>query len=259
MFARVRHPSAPSPGHGAYTRLQQQDDLDDDYDDLIAHTCIARHPNSILVSSNYHTTTVPILPKGQSLPDEATHDLQDEQQQQEQAGGSASGNTFTQRASFSAKRAAELPTATRQFIQSKLPFRRKTANEASFASLPSVIMADIQQGDMPGQADPLLKELPKRGWTIVRRRRFRGRRRMVGKKSTRRGSLDDDNDTATRDQHTLAFDKMLMPTDPLSTSVFVKWDPASEENTPGYIPSMHDTHAVQQAPKVNRTTTIMQT
>ena len=246
MFARVRHPSAPSPGHGAYTRLQQQDDLDDDYDDLIAHTCIARHPNSILVSSNYHTTTVPILPKGQSLPDEAGHDLQDEQQEQPSA--SASGNTFTQRASFSAKRAAELPTATRQFIQSKLPFRRKTASEASFASLPSVIMADIQQGDMPGQSDPLLKELPKRGWTIVRRRRFRGRRRMVGK-STRRGSLDN----TTRDQHTLAFDNMLMPTDPLSTSVFVKWDPASED-IPGFIPSMHDTHAVQQAPKVNKTT-----
>ncbi|KAI9320993.1 phosphatidylinositol 3 and 4-kinase-domain-containing protein [Dichotomocladium elegans] len=259
MFSRGRHPSAPSTGQGAYTRLQQQDDLDDDLDDLIAHTCIARHPNSIIVTNNYHSTVAPILAKSPSLPTA---------QNNESGGGvsitiaeddeSSSSSqhlhtqppsqpppppSFSQRASFSARRAAEIPTATRHFIQSKLPFRRKTASEASFASLPQVVIADIQQGDMPAQSDPLLKELPKRGWTIVRRRRFRGRRRMLGNKKNERGILAP-----------LPFDKSLVQTDTISASVFVKWDPSRSTSSNIDMISIQSYHhtattSVKPAPK----------
>ncbi|KAI8137082.1 phosphatidylinositol 3 and 4-kinase-domain-containing protein [Fennellomyces sp. T-0311] len=218
MFTRARHMSASSAGQG-YTRLQQQDDFDDEYDDLIAHTSIERHPNSLIVASNYHSAVVPQLPKANAMPNDLAEEAaastasipEDEEVMQ----------SFSARASMSAKRAAEIPIATQRFIRSKLPFRKTTATEASFASLPKVIMADIQQGDMPSQADPTLKELSKRGWTIVRRRRLRGRRRMLGNKKHVRGELTP-----------LSFDNTLAPTDQLSTSVFVKWDPASSPTDP---------------------------
>ena len=225
MFTRARHRSASSTQGGTYTRLQQQDDFDDDlYDDLIAQTSIERHPNSLLVSSSLHCAIVPPLPQAKSLPESTDIDTTEEQDiiaedDNEQLPGF---HSFSARASMSAKRAAEIPIATQRFIKNKLPFRKKTATEASFASLPKVIMADIQQGDMPSQADPMLKELSKRGWTIVRRRRFRGRRRMLGNKKKRH--VDYSSLTP------LSFDNTLAQTDQLSTSVFVKWDPSTTNN-----------------------------
>ncbi|KAI9261590.1 phosphatidylinositol 3 and 4-kinase-domain-containing protein [Phascolomyces articulosus] len=248
MFTRARHKSASSGGHqGTYTRLQQQDEFDDDYDDLIAHTSIARHPNSLLVSSSLHCAVVPRLPKAIALPesnddhtaitidpnDTTTNDLNQSSlppsTELEDDDHFPGFHSFSARASMSAKRAAEIPIATQRFIKNKLPFRKKTASEASFASLPKVIMSDIQQGDMPSQADPMLKELPKRGWTIVRRRRLRGRRRMLGNKKHvhHHGQQQPPASPTTR---SLLLDTPLAPTDQLSTSVFVKWDLHQNDN-----------------------------
>ncbi|KAG2220515.1 hypothetical protein INT45_000926 [Circinella minor] len=242
MFTRARHRSASSTQGGTYTRLQQQEDFDDDlYDDLIAQTSIERHPNSLLVSSSLHCAIVPPLPQATPLPDSPDIDTSEEQDNiaeddNEQLPGF---HSFSARASISAKRAAEIPIATQRFIKSKLPFRKKTATEASFASLPKVIMADIQQGDMPSQADPMLKELSKRGWTIVRRRRFRGRRRMLGNKKKKH--VDYLSLTP------LSFDNTLTQTDQLSTSVFVKWDPTTTNNASSTsLPNELAMHRVSQ-------------
>lgn len=203
MFTSSRYP-------GAYTKLQQQEDFDDDYDET--QSALARHPNAIIVANDEHAVIVPPIPKGSpqlpsveaaagesSLIDSHAQDI------------SEGPMSFTARASFSAKRAAELPETTRRYIKSKLPFREKKAMEASFASLPYVIMADIQQGDIPEHADPLLKELPRRGWTIVRRRQFRGRRKLQGKKKRYLGYAD-----------LLPFDETMTQADPIYTSVFNK-------------------------------------
>ncbi|KAI9490636.1 phosphatidylinositol 3 and 4-kinase-domain-containing protein [Zychaea mexicana] len=261
MFTRARHTSASSSGgggQGTYTRLQQHDDFDDDFDDLTAQTSIARHPNSLLVSSSLHSAIVPPLPQATPLPEgDPIATITATTTTTTPGGGEINSDTileddneeaglfhFSARASMSAKRAAEIPIATQRYIRNKLPFRKKTATEASFASLPQVIMADIQQGDMPSQADPMLKELPKRGWTIVRRRRFRGgRRRMLGKnkKHVRGMSLTP-----------LSFDNTLAQTDQLSTSVFVKWDPngaAVASSSAASLPSQLSMQRVSSPPQ----------
>ncbi|ORY97307.1 phosphatidylinositol 3 and 4-kinase-domain-containing protein [Syncephalastrum racemosum] len=200
MFQRSRYPTSSSATQGTYTRIQQQDDYDDDYDDLVHE--LLHHPNSLIVTDELDSAIAPSLAQSPPPVIEDHHALAEDED-----------TSFSARASFSAKRAAEFPNATRQFIKSKLPFRKTMAAEASFASLPSVVMADIQQGDIPARSDPLHKELPKRGWTIVRRRRFRGRRRMRGHKKH------------VQMRAPLAFTDALSCTDPIYSSVFVKWTP----------------------------------
>ncbi|KAF7732049.1 phosphatidyl inositol kinase [Apophysomyces ossiformis] len=139
---------------GSYTRLQQQDDADDelDYEDLVA--AISHHPNSILIANEDRCSIAPRQP--QPLPDLAV-----------------------------SSKPANLPTATRDFLKSKLPnvvFGKSKNNRASF--LPPVILADMQAGHLHAQEEDLLMS---RGWKIVRRRRFRGRggvgETQVGKKA----------------------------------------------------------------------------
>ncbi|CEG77846.1 hypothetical protein RMATCC62417_12534 [Rhizopus microsporus] len=67
--------------------------------------------------------------------------------------------------------------ATRRFFQSKLPIvlRKDMAiTAASFASLPPVIIADLQNGNMPTTTN--VNEL---GWAIVRRKRYRGKNDQI--------------------------------------------------------------------------------
>lgn len=222
MFTRSQRPTTTSSRQGAYTRLQQQDDYDEDYDDFVDQVSIARHPNSIIVASNRHSAIVPKLPQPAPLSSNGTG-VSSEETATSGALAQDEEPTIAARASFSAKRAAQIPTATRQYIKSKLPFRRTMAAEASFATLPEVIMADIQNGDLPAQTDPFLKELPKRGWTIVRRRRLRGRRKMLGNKKY--------GDEELARSSSLPFDKSLGQADHLSTSVFVKWEPQNDSQT----------------------------
>ncbi|KAI9030744.1 phosphatidylinositol 3 and 4-kinase-domain-containing protein [Phycomyces nitens] len=174
MFKPPKYPSTSS-GQGAYSRLQQQDDLDDeDYDTL--KESLSHHPNSIIVRTPDNPLTVlPLFPLLSPLT------------------VSPSSPPLSPR--LTAKNAAAtIPNATRRFLKTKLPnvaFRKSMKHTVSLDSLPNVIIADIQHDNIPHQADPLLKELPTRGWTIVHRRPY----------------------------------SKSQPDSPVACSVFVKWEP----------------------------------
>ncbi|KAI8381001.1 phosphatidylinositol 3 and 4-kinase-domain-containing protein [Radiomyces spectabilis] len=200
MFSRSHHPSTSS-GQGAYSRLQQDDIDDEDYDQLVE--AISHHPNSILVAGHHVLPTLP-----QPFPNLPSSESTSEPP------------PIVPRSSFSSKR-PNIPDATKRFLKSKLPnvvFRKSLGPTASFDSLPSVILADIQNGHMPTQADPLLKEIDSRGWTIVHRRRYRGRRK-ADKHTTRQKNVYSPIPSL------LVADDEFHPSDKVTCSVFVKWVP----------------------------------
>ncbi|ORX45879.1 hypothetical protein DM01DRAFT_1339836 [Hesseltinella vesiculosa] len=106
-----------------------------------------------------------------------------------------------------------LPKVTRDYFHNKwLPSK---APRATLANLPLIIVADIQQGNLPIKTDPALLDLSSRGWTIVHHRLFK------------RNAKDSSNNHP------------FQPSNQLSTSVFVKCDYSS----PGFYPN-----ALEQSP-----------
>lgn len=109
--------------------------------------------------------------------------------------------------------------ATRRFFQTKLPivFRKDMAITASFASLPAVIIADLQNGNVPTAG------LNDQGWTIVHRRRYRGKN---GVGETRH------NNTKSPASSLFDFvvDEEIDPSDQVTCSVFVKWETDDNNN-----------------------------
>lgn len=139
-----------SPQATTYSRIEQHDEEEDTPQELLQH-----HANSVLVANHHgQCNVVPLL--SQTFPI------------------NTQSPPHSPRASFSA---TNFPDATRRFFQTKLPivFRKDMASTASFASLPAVIIADLQNGNIPETNDSETLQLGDHGWAIVHRRRFRGK------------------------------------------------------------------------------------
>ncbi|RCH94756.1 phosphatidyl inositol kinase, partial [Rhizopus stolonifer] len=114
--------------------------------------------------------------------------------------------------------------ATRRFFQDKLPtvFRKDMCcTTASFSSLPAVIVADLQSGNIPlrkhGEESHTGTD---QGWTIIRRRRYRGKHGI--------GEARHPNDVSSPSSSVL-IDEEIDPSDQVTCSVFVKWQPLEEQ------------------------------
>ncbi|CAO3701378.1 unnamed protein product [Rhizopus stolonifer] len=174
MFGRER-----SPSNIQYTPLH-------DDDDESAAFLLVHHPNTVLVANHHgECHVVPHLSQSLQLtPHSPT------------------------KSSFS--------DATRRFFQAKLPvvFRKDMAITASFASLHAVIIADLQNGDIPtaGSID--------QGWTIVHRRRYRGKNGVGESRHNTKSPVSSVLD--------LVVDEEVDPSDQVTCSVFVKWEKIEE-------------------------------
>ncbi|OBZ91874.1 Phosphatidylinositol 4-kinase lsb6 [Choanephora cucurbitarum] len=164
-------------------------DQDDDDEEGLFYSDHAFHPNSVLVANHHgECNVVPPL----SVPTHPIHS--------------------PPRASFS---------ATRRFFQNKLPivFRKDlNCTTASFSSLPAAIVADLQTGHVPvvQREDPWLTD---QGWAIVRRRRYKGKHGI--------GETRHPHDIQSPSSSVL-LDEEVDPSDQVTCSVFVKWEPQQE-------------------------------
>lgn len=189
----------PSTGTGDYSRLEQHDEEDEAYySEQTFH-----HPNSVLVANHHgHCNVVPLL--SQNMPASSTTPHH--------------SPPHSPRASFSAA-----THVTRRFFQTKLPivFRRDMASTASFSSLPPVIIADLQNGNIPEKSQQDESGTKNdQGWTIIHKRRFRGKH-GIGESRHPASS----NDSVAE----VLIDEEIDPSDQVTCSVFVKWQPEDEE------------------------------
>ncbi|KAG2234549.1 phosphatidylinositol 3 and 4-kinase-domain-containing protein, partial [Thamnidium elegans] len=183
----------PSMGNGQYSRIEQHDEEED----TMHHELLQHHPNSVLVANHHgQCNVVPALSQ-QSLPVPASP-------------------PHSPRASFSA---TNIPDATRRFFQTKLPivFRKDMASTASFSSLPAVIIADLQNGNIPDLKKTYDENsnVGDQGWAIVHRRRFKGKN-GIGETRHPANINSTVNDTV--------LDEEIDPSDQVTCSVFVKWE-----------------------------------
>lgn len=190
----------PSGGNSEYSRLEQYDDEDEGY----YGEQTFQHPNSVLVSNHHgHCNVVP--PLSQSLPAVTPHQ----------------SPPHSPRPSFS---------ATRHFFQSKLPHvfgNNITSTAASFSSLPAIIVADLQNGNIPisntvnsdmngdTTSNPMYND---QGWAIVRRKRFKGKHGIGESRHPKNvkspiSSIDD-----------AMIDEEVDPSDQVTCSVFVRYE-----------------------------------
>ncbi|KAI8640407.1 phosphatidylinositol 3 and 4-kinase-domain-containing protein [Parasitella parasitica] len=191
----------PSAGAGDYSRLEQHDEEDEAYySEQTFH-----HPNSVLVANHHgHCNVVPLL--SQNLPATTPHH----------------SPPHSPRASFSAA-----THVTRRFFQTKLPivFRKDMASTASFSSLPPVIIADLQNGNIPEISQQDGSDAKnEQGWVIIHKRRFRGKH-GIGES---RHPASSNNSVAE-----VLIDEEIDPSDQVTCSVFVKWTPDSEQEEEG--------------------------
>lgn len=185
------HTSSTGNHGDYYSRLEQHDEEDEANFGELVH-----HPNSVLVA-NHHGQCNVVPPLSQSLQLNTTTSPHH-------------SPPHSPRASFSAA-----TNVTRRFFQTKLPiaFRKDMGNTASFSSLPAVILADLQNGHIPAyrrnqtDEDAIQND---QGWTIVHRRRFRGKY----------GIGESRHPASTK--FTIA-DEEIDPSDQVTCSVFVKW------------------------------------
>ncbi|KAG1107960.1 hypothetical protein G6F42_016173 [Rhizopus arrhizus] len=190
----------PSTGTGDYSRLEQHDEEDEAYySEQTFH-----HPNSVLVANHHgHCNVVPLLSQNMSVTSTTPHH----------------SPPHSPRASFSAAR-----HVTRRFFQTRLPivFRKDMASTASFSSLPPVLIADLQNGNIPeiAQQDELGSKNDQ-GWTIIHKRRFRGKH-GIGESRHPASSHNS--------MMEVMIDEEIDPSDQVTCSVFVKWQPESEES-----------------------------
>ncbi|KAI7890843.1 phosphatidylinositol 3 and 4-kinase-domain-containing protein, partial [Mucor mucedo] len=181
-----------------YSRIEQHDDDEDTPQELLQH-----HSNSVLVANHHgECNVVPLL---------------------SQTFHTAQSPPHSPRASFSA-----IPDATRRFFQTKLPivFRKDMASTASFASLPAVIIADLQNGNLPIM-DDAESTIGDQGWTIVHRRRFRGKH---GIGETRHPA------NIQSPVNNAILDEEIDPSDQVTCSVFVKCE--EQQVQPQYTMTM---------------------
>lgn len=194
----------PATGNGTYSRIEQHDEEEDTPQELLQH-----HSNSVLVANHHgECNVVPLLSQ--------TFQLNNTQ-----------SPPHSPRASFSA---TNFPDATRRFFQTKLPivFRKDMASTASFASLPAVIIADLQNGNIPDiTKETETLQLGDHGWAIVHRRRFRGKH-GIGETRHPANIKSPVNNTI--------LDEEIDPSDQVTCSVFVKWE--SEEQPKQYTMAM---------------------
>lgn len=184
-----------------YSRIEQHDDEEDTPQELLQH-----HANSVLVANHHgECNIVPLL-------SQTFHNTQ--------------SPPHSPRASFSG-----IPDATRRFFQTKLPiaFRKDMASTASFASLPAVIIADLQNGNLPIM-DDTESTIGDQGWTIVHRRPFRGKH-GIGETRHPANIQSPVNNTI--------LDEEIDPSDQVTCSVFVKYEePQQQQVQPQYTMTM---------------------
>jgi hypothetical protein len=210
------HTSSTGNNGDYYSRLEQHDEEDEANFGELLH-----HPNSVLVANHHgQCNVVPPLSQSLQLNTSPPH-----------------SPPHSPRASFSAA-----TNVTRRFFQTKLPivFRKDMGNTASFSSLPAVIVADLQNGHIPaynrGQTgDDTVKN--DQGWTIVHRRRFRGKY-----------GIGESRHPASSAFTTIA-DEEVDPSDQVTCSVFVKWQPneIEEQYTMTMSPLFNEANNKQEA------------
>lgn len=226
-------------GSGEYSRLDQHDEEDDHMDqELLLH-----HPNSVLVANHHgQCNIVPLLSS---------------QQQPSNVSAVPTNNTTSStspphspRASFSATH------ATRRFFETKFPivFRKdiKSTAAASFSSLPAVIIADLQNGNIPDLDHHRKKEevvaaggnrgvVGEQGWNIIHRRRFRGKngigetRHPANTNAAEHQQQQPHLASRTRSSSSqpsshIVLDEEIDPSDQVTCSVFVKWQEEEKES-----------------------------
>jgi hypothetical protein len=214
---------------GEYSRLDQHDEEDDH---MIDQELLLHHPNSVLVANHHGQCNIVPLLSSQTQPPPPLS-----------TSTSSTSPPHSPRTSFSAT------NATRRFFQTKFPivFRKdiKNSSAASFSSLPAVIIADLQNGNIPFdkkkeevvEINGNIAVVGEQGWVIVHRRRFRGKN---GIGETRHPA----NNTAaaatqpplmTRSSSTqlstsnVISDEEIDPSDQVTCSVFVKWQDDNQE------------------------------
>ncbi|KAI8330431.1 phosphatidylinositol 3 and 4-kinase-domain-containing protein [Chlamydoabsidia padenii] len=218
-----------------YRRLQQQDDGDDDVD-IEDWSDLAQHPNSVLVINTLnvndqgsYTTAVLPHPIFKSTHTNDTSDNSDTLpaiptgNYPHQHSLTTTDNTTAPSSSFLPNDTlAKLPQATRDFFNNKwLPSK---ANKATLANMHPTIINDIQQGNIPSHADPTLRELDSRGWTIAHRRLYYIKKEKKKKKKKSRRTSNSDTvggDTTDDDGHYTYLDP-LQPSNQLYGSIFIK-------------------------------------
>jgi hypothetical protein len=115
-------------------------------------------------------------------------------------------------------------SATRRFFQHIVLRKPNVATAASFSSLPPVIIADLQNGNIPlGKEPDNTDAFGEQGWKIVHRKRFKGKN---GIGETRHPANMKSSPTATS-----ILDEEIDPSDQVTCSVFVKWQPEEEEES----------------------------
>lgn len=178
-----------------YSRLVEEED-----DTIHHHELLHSHPHSVLVANHHgQCNVVPPLV----------------QQQAQQHHNANNNNMKAPRSSFS------VPDATRRFFQTKLPIafgKDMGSTAASFSSLPPVIIADFQSGNLPEfGSNEDETQVGDQGWVIVHRRRFKGKH---GIGETRHQADTDE-----------VLDEEIDPSDQVTCSVFVKWEPDTSTHT----------------------------
>lgn len=183
-----------------YSLLHEEEDETIQHQDLL-HS----HPNSVLVANHHGECNIVPLLSSQTL------------------GVNNKVPAHSPRTSFS------VPDATRRFFSTKLPiaFRKDMGSTASFSSLPPVIIADFQNGDIPEFNGNNLEntQVGDQGWVIIHRRRFKGKH---GIGETRHPVTR--TNTNTSNDSDIVLDEEIDPSDQVTCSVFVKWTPTTEES-----------------------------
>ncbi|KAI8986428.1 phosphatidylinositol 3 and 4-kinase-domain-containing protein [Pilobolus umbonatus] len=225
MFGRQHTSSA-----GQYSRLDQYDEDEDiHHQEILLH-----HPNSVLVANHHNQCNIvpplslPTLSKPHHSP------------------------PHSPRASFSA--ATALPDTTRHFFQTKLPivFRKDMGSAASFSSLPAVIIADLQNGDIPEYkaGKKMTQDLEgancnDQGWYIVHSRRYKGKHGVGEARHKSTGRRSKSRSSSVVDM--ALVDEEIDPSDQVTCSVFVPWRPDQHHEHTMVTPSLF--HNVSEEPE----------
>ncbi|KAI8341964.1 phosphatidylinositol 3 and 4-kinase-domain-containing protein [Chlamydoabsidia padenii] len=239
--------------HQTYSRLQQDDGDDDldgeDWSDL------SQHPNSILVTNPVYVNdnsnnnnsnnlddidtdyAIVVLPQPfkRNSTNSATPGLTPP------TSTSTTNNNNNHQSSSPSflpnDSLAKLPQATRAYFNNKwLPTKATTA---TLTNMPSTIIVDIQQGNIPSHADPTLSELDTRGWTIAHRRLYQIRKQKKNKKKNKKnkkktlayGTGDTTDDDGVIDTHSTS----LHLSNQLSASIFIKTEYDTESTTKNHV------------------------
>ncbi|KAI8981837.1 phosphatidylinositol 3 and 4-kinase-domain-containing protein [Mycotypha africana] len=99
--------------------------------------------------------------------------------------------------------------------------------KASFASLPAMMIADLQNGYIP-ELSSREDELES-GWTILHRRRYKGKE-GIGESRHPPGAIMFTDDDKSSISEASMIDEEMDPSDQVSCSVFVHWEPNNDKH-----------------------------